>query len=780
MVRSKLFRLSGKKKAIIPIVIILMLIMVAYFVPISDFFSVTQQEVESYIDSKNDLSPYELDLLSEILLPGGIYEDPSIMDDGYVDSDYPNNNYNDNYLCGDESKDMYVKINFVGLYHFITENGYTFDEVVNHIDLKLRSYTSTTTRSFYFHSCSDSWNEESLTWNNQPTGDYYQGYQSVQSDGSYYVYQITDIVKNNFENGDWICSIQMLYASGLFDVTFSSKEYTHPPLVYIDSKMEINSVPWVLTGIPVSGGFSTYLGIDSGYRIKKNTAVLDVNVPPVIYEGESFTVEVATGYFTDSVVKIELLDPSDTVVGTYTGSVPEVIVSNCPLPQGDGTVRVTASRAGESLVATKPVTVAGLDLIVEQDPYYEAGETFWVDVHFSDPTINRPVTIEFYQGSLLVASYAGTMPSVQILNPIMTGTVDMVVTTTYSGITYEKTLTISFDEIQLVVVHPGTFQYGLTTQIQVSISNHPEVSNPVQVTFSKGTSILEQYNGNMPLIQIDSPKVLGVAQMKVATSYMGTSYVRVFDVFFEGYPIVTTARANSYVQYEHEPVIFFVDVRDINGEYLTPKYIADIIPICTLSGGEVTESSYEHLGDGTYKISSTVVGVGNFIGKLAFKYLGTAFESELISINIEENALAISTAGIPSSAIRYEYFTGEVEIFDPKGVKIDPDNLEIDVHLPDGSTIDYIPMSQMNRMSAGKYSFSYRPTQLERYTFEVTATKTDVTTATSKATVNVYDDSDIEPDDDIVSMILGVIIKYIWVFVIIFIGVIILIWKFLR
>jgi hypothetical protein len=772
------------------------------------------EETISYITSYQSMSDYEKTILSSIVTEQPIVS-VDILEMALLVQQNPDENYGSYYQyveAGTNSR-QYFKIDAGNLFNFVKNNNYIFSEFVNSASFWLYVVYGTPRieSDYYYHATTENqWDEDTITWSNRPpetgkvfihpdgvetsytwkVGDSYLGWRKLPLYGDftkkYWGGTQTHFISflENWYN-DWnsgskssVFTVAFYGSTGSNGQMISHKHSSNNYHPYIELDMDWNVAPWALPGGLIEKGFSKYEVIDNGYKIKNTTARITTYVPPLVYENVGFDIEASTGQYQDALLTAKLYQ-GGVLKGTYTGTYPKVSIEDYHnLKQGSANIIITASRDGKVLTANRMTTVGGIELVVTQPPYYVEGQSFNLGVTFTDTTISRPVTVKFYQNNQEIDSYSGTMPEVTISNPQMSGSVKMVVSSNYMNQDYTKEFWISFDAIQLVVVQPGTYQYGISSTIQVYINVDQTASNPITASIKdKYDNLLEYYQGTTPSITLVEPKAIGNVKLIIQTSYLGVNYERTLDVFFGGYPIQTSVYADANYWSEFETIVFYVEVKDINGVYMTPIHLSNILPVCTLSQGNIESSTADHLGNGKYKVTTEVTGTGNFIGKITFDYLNTPFESAAINMYVDVYAIGISTINIPTQATRNKAFTGEVQIFDTLNNRIDPDNIEIIVHYPDGATNDIISFNQLTKKSIGVYQFSYYPTQLEKYTFEVTAHKTGMVSGTGYADVIVGSEYDPGEDDDFDLM--AFFFQYIWVFIILFIAVIFILWKYL-
>jgi len=488
---------------------------------------------------------------------------------------------------------------------------------------------------------------------------------------------------------------------------------------------------WILEDQPITHAFSTYEGCRGGTQVMKTTHKLHASLNEVI-ETVDFDLEVTVGNLNNVPIEAEFYTNADEKVETYTGTTPSIAIQNLPL-HDNGYVVVTATKDGEIQTKTVDVCVDQLTLQVNEPDTYRYGLDFDFGVRFAQvPSISRPVTLKIHQDGILYDTYEGTMPSIRVTDPRISGDATIMVETDYKGNDYSRSVNVRFDDLNLVITEPSYYEYDHTVHIGVDFQQIT-VSAPVTIIIRDANNkVLEEYTGTMPQVQLTKPKALSECTIEIRVNHDGRLYTRTLNVFFTGYPIATTVTTKSYVQYEMDNIEFEVRVRDTGGTGLTPVSLSNIQPVATLSQGTVDTITYVHLGEGLYRINAQATGMGTFLGKLQFTYMLKNFESDVIDINIKENKISVGTPDIPPMGIRGEEFEGFIDIFDAKGVRFNPDTIIMTIYYPDGYSTDTMTKDDFTHIGIG-----HTPTQLEKFTFEVKSQSSGITEGFSSTSMAV-------------------------------------------
>jgi len=201
--------------------------------------------------------------------------------------------------------------------------------------------------------------------------------------------------------------------------------------------------------------------------------------------------------------------------------------------------------------------------------------------------------------------------------------------------------------------------------------------------------------------------------------------------------INTVSGTDSYTQYSNSPITSYVTVTDSQGAAVDPSQIQALRSISTVSSGSIISSDITYLGNGKYKITSTVSTSCAYIPQMAFTYGGFQFNSTTLQITVQTPYLSIDVSRISPIASLNDTGSYTVSVFDSTGAVITPENIYVDVRYPDGSQVKLIPMSQITAVSPGVYKFSFQFTQIEKYTFNIYAEKAGYAKGSAMASVSV-------------------------------------------
>jgi len=273
---------------------------------------------------------------------------------------------------------------------------------------------------------------------------------------------------------------------------------------------------------------------------------------------------------------------------------------------------------------------------------------------------------------------------------------------------------------------PATPIEGVLVTAQI-IKNNAVIKELTQYTDTLGEINLEFTN-------IDS---VGELEIKLSLTYLDKIYEKNKIVNVAGELITFEVTTYSYTQYETEPIIFTVLMKDSKGRYVYPEKLTNIKAIATLTGGQVISSDVEFKGNGVYEISSNVIGVGRYVGKLAFEFEGTPHDSPIIEIDVEKIRISIDTSEIIPTAVLDEENEYTIRLYDSLGNKLNPDSLWIEIDFPDGITTDLITFDEFTKTDEGVYKFSYTFPDVEKFTFTILADKEGYVRGSAKASVAV-------------------------------------------
>ena len=71
------------------------------------------------------------------------------------------------------------------------------------------------------------------------------------------------------------------------------------------------------------------------------------------------------------------------------------------------------------------------------------------------------------------------------------------------------------------------------------------------------------------------------------------------------------------------------------------------------------------------------------------------------------------------------------------GLPLDPDEITIRISLPTGYEKDFLTINDLTRVTNGTYEFDYYFAEVEKYSFDIHASKEGYATGNAKATVSV-------------------------------------------
>jgi len=274
--------------------------------------------------------------------------------------------------------------------------------------------------------------------------------------------------------------------------------------------------------------------------------------------------------------------------------------------------------------------------------------------------------------------------------------------------------------------NPATPIQGVLVTAQI-IKNNAVIRELSEYTDSLGEI-------NLVFTNINS---VGEVEIKLSLTHLNKLYEKNKIVNVAGELITFEVTTYSYTQYETEPIKFTVLMKDSQGRYVYPEKLTNLRGIATLTSGQVLNSSVEFKGNGEYEITSNVVGVGRYVGKLAFEFEGTPHDSPIIEIDVEKIRISVDTSEIIPVATLGEDNEYTIRLYDSLGNKLDPDDLYIEIDFPDGITTDLIPFNEFTKVEEGVYTFNYNFPQVEKFTLNILADKTGYVRGSAKASVAV-------------------------------------------
>lgn len=277
------------------------------------------------------------------------------------------------------------------------------------------------------------------------------------------------------------------------------------------------------------------------------------------------------------------------------------------------------------------------------------------------------------------------------------------------------------------------------------------VGRTVQATLTKGGSLIP--NGDLQSTT-DSNGNVNFTFSKIATSgeisvnlhianYLGQSYDATPKIIqVAGNSIKYEVATYSQTQYSSKNITFTVKMKDANGLIIIPAQITNLAAVATLTSGTVSSSEVTYKGEGLYEISSTVEGSGTYVGKLAFNFQGQPQSSyPVIQIDVRPMSISIDVSKISPGAYLNDTMNYTISIFDATGQKLDPDNIMIEVSLPDGTTVQTITFDELTKVSDGVYTFPFTYSQVEKHTFNIYADYSNYARGSAKASVAVDSNS---------------------------------------
>jgi hypothetical protein len=297
---------------------------------------------------------------------------------------------------------------------------------------------------------------------------------------------------------------------------------------------------------------------------------------------------------------------------------------------------------------------------------------------------------------------------------------DVVLTTTLLT-EYESGSTVNFD-VFLKVANVPYSQGVITAKIMKGSSLIDQISS---LTDSDGKATLSFEN-------VDALDYNNVVISSVAYE-IPVSITR--SVYFKGLPITSEVTTPSTIQYNQKPIEYYVHLSD-KFKDIDPIYLTNVNLVNTIATGSIVSSNWTYEGNGDYKISSIVNGVGRYTGKMTFTYQGKSSETTPIIIDIRPTQIDISVKGLASSGYENEVYEGIIE-FRSLGLYTDPDSITIDVSEPNKPIESTLTLDNLQKIDTGRYKFVYTFTDVEAWTLKIKADKSGYTTSSAIATVAV-------------------------------------------
>ncbi|MGC9309823.1 MAG: hypothetical protein ACP5D2_03975 [Candidatus Nanoarchaeia archaeon] len=316
--------------------------------------------------------------------------------------------------------------------------------------------------------------------------------------------------------------------------------------------------------------------------------------------------------------------------------------------------------------------------------------------------------------------------------------------------TDDQCLSLGYD--LLVSTNKASYFYGdnliVTGEFKRVETDYPVEGANILAQVMKSGAVIDEKTGwtdgqGMVDFNFEDVELVGEVTIKLSTRYRDKDYNKARIVNFVGEPIKeeVTAGREGYTQYNNNPITFRVKLEDMNGNPISPDRLNNIEAVTSLSNGEILSNEVDFRGEGVYIISSEVIGTGNFVGKLRFEYQKTMQNTNIVKIEVKQPQIVISN-DIGSSSMLNDTNTYTLSISDVRGEKINPDNIWIEVTYPDGITKDIIDMEDMNRIDNSTFKFNYTFSQVEKYSFDIFATKSGYVKGHYLATVSITGESE--------------------------------------
>ena len=256
-----------------------------------------------------------------------------------------------------------------------------------------------------------------------------------------------------------------------------------------------------------------------------------------------------------------------------------------------------------------------------------------------------------------------------------------------------------------------------------------------------GASISENSNytneNGYTTLRFENVKAAGFVSLVVSTMIRGIEYQEIKEIFFSGMPISFELTTESYTQSNAGNITFLVEVMDTNYRPISPELITDLRADTSLSEGTILGNYINYQGSGIYEVGSEVSGTGVFSGRLLFTYKEVSFESPSINIDVEYVTISVGTSLIKPMAILNTTETYTIMFASPTGELLDPDEITIKVSFPTGYEEDILTIDDLIRIDVGTYEFDYYFSEVEKYSFDIYASKEGFAGGNAKATVSV-------------------------------------------
>jgi hypothetical protein len=301
----------------------------------------------------------------------------------------------------------------------------------------------------------------------------------------------------------------------------------------------------------------------------------------------------------------------------------------------------------------------------------------------------------------------------------------------------------------LAFTSDGTYNYGGTLNIKGSLMmTTPELKSidnaKITGQIIKGTDVFNEVstytdsNGEYTMV-FSNVQVTGTFTIKTFTDYGGKLITAQKEAYMAGEALKFTIGTFSPIQYNNFPITFEVTVKDSNNRDVYPEKVSNIAVVSTISSGSITTNNHEYLGNGKYRISSDVNGIGLYTGKLEFTFNGDKQSSPRIEIDVETPKILVDTTKFLASSELYSRNNYTISFTSSAGDAIDPEDIVVEISTPSGrvSEKSKLVMSDMVKLGTGKYQFEYLTDQTELYSFNVYGSKEGYTRGSSLASVSV-------------------------------------------
>lgn len=310
----------------------------------------------------------------------------------------------------------------------------------------------------------------------------------------------------------------------------------------------------------------------------------------------------------------------------------------------------------------------------------------------------------------------------------------------YSACEYGVCTISPFIEIPTI----GDQEYGkdFNVTIRLLLGDEPLASNLIvgRIEFDGApiteTSGFTDDNGYVTL-EFKKVEAVGFVSLVASTTIRGIEKQESTEIFFSGIPVNFEVTTESYVQSNEVNITFLVEVIDAKNRPVHLELVENLQAETSLSEGIILNNYVEYLGSGIYEVLSEVNGSGIFLGGISFNYQGEHFESPLIKLDVEYATISVGTSLIKPLAILGTTETITINFVSALGLPLDPDEITIRISLPTGYEKDILTMSDLTKVINGTYEFDYYFEEVEKYSFDIHASKEGYATGNAKATVSV-------------------------------------------